>query len=50
MKLKDEERQRCEVYTRIVGYHRPVSWFNKGKQSEHRERKYFVEGGRDCGL
>ncbi len=42
--LKDEERTRCEVWTRVMGYHRPVSSFNKGKQSEHRERQFFVEG------
>ena len=42
--LKDEERTRCEVWTRVMGYHRPVTSFNKGKQSEHRERRFFVEG------
>jgi hypothetical protein len=41
--LKDEERTRCEVWTRVMGYHRPTSSFNKGKQSEHRERRFFVE-------
>lgn len=43
MQLKDEERTRCEVWTRVMGYHRPVSAFNKGKQAEHRERVYFRE-------
>ena len=42
--LKPEERTRCEVWTRVMGYHRPVSEFNKGKQSEHAERQHFVEG------
>jgi hypothetical protein len=42
--LKDEERTRCEVWTRVMGYHRPVTSFNKGKRSEHRERQFFVEG------
>lgn len=42
--LKDEERTRCEVWTRVMGYHRPTSSFNKGKQSEHRERQFFIEG------
>jgi len=42
--LKDEERTRCEVWTRVMGYHRPATSFNKGKQSEHRERQFFVEG------
>ena len=34
-------KQPCEVYTRIVGYLRPVSQFNLGKQQEVRERKLF---------
>ena len=41
--LKDEERTRCEVWTRVMGYHRPVSAFNIGKKSEFAERKFFVE-------
>lgn len=41
--LKPEERTRCEVWTRVMGYHRPTAAFNKGKQSEHRERRFFVE-------
>ncbi len=32
-----------EVWTRVMGYHRPVSQFNKGKKSEHAERAFFVE-------
>jgi len=43
IELKDEERTRCEVWTRVMGYHRPVSAFNPGKQAEHRERTHFVE-------
>ncbi len=43
LKLKDEERIRCEVWTRVMGYHRPVAAFNAGKRSEHQERRYFVE-------
>lgn len=41
--LRTEERQRCEVWTRVMGYHRPTTSFNLGKQSEHSERKHFVE-------
>lgn len=41
--LRDEERTRCEVWTRVMGYHRPISAFNAGKRSEHAERQYFVE-------
>jgi len=36
-------RQRCEVWTRVMGYHRPVAAFNPGKQSEHAERRHFRE-------
>ncbi|CAD7855673.1 MAG: hypothetical protein [Olavius algarvensis Gamma 1 endosymbiont] len=43
IQLKDSERTRCEVWTRVMGYHRPVSAFNAGKQSEHGERQYFTE-------
>lgn len=43
--LKEEERTRCEVWTRVMGYHRPVSGWNPGKQSEHRERRYFKVSG-----
>ncbi|MDR0247237.1 MAG: anaerobic ribonucleoside-triphosphate reductase [Burkholderiales bacterium] len=41
--LNDNERQRCEVWTRVMGYHRPVASFNIGKKSEHRERRFFCE-------
>jgi len=43
IKLEDHERQRCEIWTRVMGYHRPISQFNAGKQSEFKERKFFVE-------
>ncbi len=43
VKLSDDERQRCEVWTRVMGYHRPVTSFNPGKQSEHAERRHFSE-------
>ena len=41
--LDDNERTRCEVWTRVMGYHRPVSSFNVGKKGEHRERRFFRE-------
>ena len=41
--LEENERTRCEVWTRVMGYHRPVSSWNPGKQSEHSERRYFEE-------
>lgn len=44
--LHDEERQRCEVWTRVMGYHRPMASFNTGKKGEFLERTYFDE--RNC--
>ncbi len=32
----------CEVYSRIIGYLRPVKQWNKGKQAEFAERKEFA--------
>jgi hypothetical protein len=43
--LTDSERTRCEIWTRVMGYHRPVSAFNDGKKAEHAERKCFKERG-----
>ena len=40
-KLKDEDRTKCECWTRVSGYMRPVSQWNTGKQSEHKERKGY---------
>jgi len=34
-------KQPCEVYTRVVGYLRPVSQFNVGKQTEYHQRETF---------
>jgi ribonucleoside-triphosphate reductase len=34
-------KQPCEVYSRVVGYLRPVSQWNVGKQQEFKERKEF---------
>lgn len=41
--IKDSDRTPCEVWTRVMGYHRPVSCFNPGKQGEYKERKFFTE-------
>ena len=43
VRLTDAERQPCEVWTRVMGYHRPVASFNIGKQGEHHERQFFAE-------
>lgn len=49
--LKDEERTKCEVWTRVMGYHRPTASFNIGKQGEFAERTYFKEAkaAKSCG-
>lgn len=39
----DAEPVVCEVWTRVMGYHRPVSSFNIGKKGEHAERQFFTE-------
>ena len=36
-------RKRCEIWTRVMGYHRPVHTFNPGKQGEHADRTLFTE-------
>ena len=48
VQLTDDERQPCEVWTRVMGYHRPVASFNIGKQGEHAERLSFV--ATDCAV
>jgi len=35
------KRQPCEVYSRIVGYLRPVQNWNEGKKAEYEDRKEF---------
>ena len=35
------ERTRCEVYSRVVGYLRPVDQWNNGKQAEYEDRVTF---------
>ena len=41
--LEDSERQECEVWTRVMGYYRPVSHFNIGKKGEYHDRVAFEE-------
>ena len=35
-------KQKCEVYSRVVGYIRPVQQWNEGKQAEFEDRKEFA--------
>lgn len=41
--LTDEERQPCEIWTRVMGYYRPLSLFNTGKKGEFYDRVNFKE-------
>lgn len=41
-------RTECEVYSRIVGYMRPVRQWNNGKQQEYRDRKLFNDSAVDA--
>ncbi|HHI96868.1 MAG TPA: hypothetical protein ENJ96_03355 [Thermodesulfatator atlanticus] len=38
-----------EVYSRVVGYFRPVQNWNKGKQQEFKERKHIPLRKLSCG-
>lgn len=37
----ESERQKCEVYSRVMGYYRNVNSFNIGKKSQFAEREFF---------
>lgn len=41
MEAKEQKRQPCEIYSRVVGYLRPVSQWNDGKQAEFSDRKEY---------
>ena len=41
--LKDEERTPCEIWSRAMGYHRPITAYNPGKQQEWADRRMFEE-------
>ena len=39
--MEEKERTRCEIYSRIVGYIRPIDQWNEGKEEEFKDRKTF---------
>lgn len=43
LEILSSKRSKCIVYTRVMGYHRPVESFNVGKLAEHKERQKFEE-------
>lgn len=40
-KALQSKRTKCEVYSRIVGYIRPVQNWNPGKSAEFKDRKNY---------
>lgn len=43
IEVEDAERTEVEVWDRVMGYFRPVSDWNIGKQEEHKDRIRFSE-------
>lgn len=43
---KEDRKTMCEVYSRIVGYLRPVSQWNEGKEEEFKHRGTFDKDGK----
>ncbi|MFW6026778.1 MAG: anaerobic ribonucleoside-triphosphate reductase [Candidatus Woesearchaeota archaeon] len=35
------ERQKCEIYSRVVGFLTPVSHWNRGKKEEFKDRQEY---------
>ena len=42
--LKELRGPECEVFSRVVGYLRPVQNWNKGKKEEYHLRKTYTVG------
>ena len=42
-KEQKQKRTKCEIFTRCMGYIRCKDYFNIGKKSEFKDRKYFTE-------
>ena len=39
--MTNKGRVKCQVFSRVVGYYRPVVQWNDGKQEEFKSRKLF---------
>jgi anaerobic ribonucleoside-triphosphate reductase len=39
--FSDDERTPCEVWSRVMGYHRPITAWNIGKQQENKDRRLY---------
>lgn len=42
--FKMAKKQKCEIYSRVVGYLSPLSDWNKGKKEEFKDRQTFKNG------
>ena len=49
LQANEDKRTKCMVYTRVMGYHRPVESFNIGKKGEHKNRVFFTTTDCGCG-
>ena len=45
MEIK-RERTKCEVFSRVCGYLRPVQTWNEGKEAEFKDRVMFKVGNK----
>ncbi|NPV49088.1 MAG: hypothetical protein HPY69_19260 [Armatimonadetes bacterium] len=43
IQIAESERTRCEIWTRVMGYYRPLNYMNPGKRSENDDRLLFKE-------
>lgn len=41
--MENDKRTKCEIWSRVMGYHRPLDQWNAGKKQEHKDRKHFIE-------
>jgi len=39
--IPEEQRTRAEIWSRVMGYHRPINLYNIGKKQEQKERVDF---------
>ena len=47
--MNETHGSKCEVYSRVAGYLRPVQNWNKGKKEEFAMRKTMTVGSCGCG-
>jgi hypothetical protein len=43
VEIEDNERTKCEVWSRVMGYYRPIEGWNIGKKQEYKDRKFYSE-------